>query len=583
MRSNSGVARRSPGRALALVIAVGLVVSACGGSGSDSTADEVAASPSAGNAVVSEGTPVAGGNLTIAVESETPGWNPATNIWTAEGNFIGSSFLEPLMVYNSKSEAVPWLAESVVPNDNATVWTVTVRQGITFHDGTEVDAQAVADSLAMQNSPDALGSIITSKLIGAVTVTGKYTLTIPVNVQWGAFDTYLAAGFGYVMAPSMLEKADFGSTEPVGTGAFRFEQAEKDRYLRVAKYDGYWGGPCSRPDPADRVVTLCEDMGVPLGQKNGPYLESIEFRPIPDSVQRQQALEAGDVDLILNTRPGVTANLRPDFQVVTDYTSEQNYVQLQTGHAPFDNKHARRALAYATDRVELVNQLGAGEDIPVDTSPFEETDSWGGLAPDQTNYPLYDPAKAAAELDLYKQDMVAAGTPVDKLSFDLLGVASLDDLEVMQSLAAMWEKAGIEANIESIKKEALVGRQVSGEFQAVISRNYAWADPDGNYIFWADMFMDPPILINSGQFSTEITQAAVDLGRRSQDRAFRKEAYDSLVKERNDNAVDIWLFNVPWAIVADQDVRGLNAFRNLGIAGYYPKPWLQGLWIDSNS
>ncbi len=582
MRSTSS-ATRSTGKVLAVALATSLIATACGGGGGGAESEESGGgttTSTAGNGVIDEGTPIEGGNLIIAVESETPGWNPATNTWTLEGNFIGSSFLEPLMVYNSKNEAVPWLAESVVPNENATEWTITVRQGITFQDGAELDAQAVADSLIMQNSPEALASIVTAELIGAPTVTGKYTLTIPVNVQWGSFDTYLATGFGYVMAPSMLADTDYGTNRPVGTGAYSFEKNERDRYLRVRRFDGYWGGPCARPEPSERVVTLCEDMGVELGQRNGPYLDSMEFRPIPDSVQRQQALEAGDVDLILNTRPGITAGLRSNFEVVTDYTSEQNFVQLQTGQAPFDNKHARRALAYATDRVALVEALGAGEDIPVDTSPFEEADVWGGLAPDETNYPLYDPGKAAEELELYLQDMADAGTPVDKLSFDLLGVASLDDLELMQALSAMWAKAGIETSIESIKKESLVIRQVTGDFQAVVSRNYAWADPDGNYIFWATDFLEGDIKLNFNQFATEKTQAALQLGRESQDPVFRKKAYDELVRERNDNAVDIWLFNTPWAMIGEKNIRGLNAFRNLGIAGYYAKPWVSGLWID---
>ncbi len=578
MRQVSSKMRRIS-KGVAALTAVGVIAASCGGGGSsDEGSTDTSAPPS--SAPTSEGAAVQGGNLTIAVESETPGWNPASTQWALEGNFVGSSFFEPLMVLNSDGVAVPWIAESVEPNENSTLWTITVRDGITFQDGTEVTAENVADSFRFQVS-EGLIAVISATLIGDIAVTGPDTFTIAVHAQWGAFDTMLSTALGYVMAPSMLAKEDKGASAPVGTGAYQFERWDKDSALRVRAYGDYWGGPCAVvEDPDAELQRLCDDLGVPLGQKNGPWLDSMEFRPIPDSVKRQQALESGDVDLILNTRPGITANLRANYQVVTDYSSEQTFVQLSTSKAPFDNKHARRALAYATDRVALVEALGAGEDIPVDTSPFEEDDVWGGLAPDQTNYPLYDPGKAAEELEFYLQDMADKGTPVDKLSFTLIGIATLDDLEVMQALSAMWAKAGIEAKIESVKKEAVVSLQIGGQFQAVLSRNYSFSDPDQNYVFWSDDFVEEPLIVNFNQWYTETSQASLDLGRESRDPEFRKKAYDEFVKERNDNAVDIWLFNVPWALIGENEVRGLNAFRNLGIAGYEAKPWVAGLWID---
>ncbi len=574
---HSRTTTRSIAKVVAATAAICVIASACGSSSSGGDEQSASTTTTAEpNALTDEGTPVEGGNLTIAVESETPGWNPATNIWTLEGNLIGSSMLEPLTVINSKGEVVPWLAESFEANENSTVWTITLRKGITFQDGEELNAQAAVESLEFQNSDDALASIIIKELIGTLEVVDEYTFRIPVNIQWGAFPSLWSSGYGYMMAPSMLAKPDQGSaTGPIGTGAFKFDKLEKDRHLRVSRNDSYWGGPCAVVEnPDDALTTLCEDLGAPLGRPNGPFLDSMEFRPIPDSVQRQQALEAGDVDLILNTRPGITASLRPDFQVITDYSTEQNFVQLQTAQAPFDELDARLALAYATDRVRLVETLGGGEEIPVDTSPFEETSPWGGIPPDETNYPLYNVDKAKEALAAYTEK---TGEPT--LAFTLLGSATLDDLEVMQALVDMWAEVGIEAKIDSVKKEALVGLQVGGDFQAVVSRNYSFADPDSEYQFWADTFAAPPIALNFNQWYNDKTQAALDLGRESSDPVFRKQAYDSFVLERNENAPDIWLFNMPWAMIGDKDIGGLNPFRNLGIAGYYAKPWVQALWV----
>ena len=115
-------------------------------------------------------------------------------IWTLEGNCIGSSFLEPLTVINSKGEVVPWLAESFEGTQDNHLWTIKLREGIKFQDGTELDAQAAVDSMIFQNSPKALASIVTKELIVTPTVVDKYTFQIPVNIQWGAFPSLWSTG-----------------------------------------------------------------------------------------------------------------------------------------------------------------------------------------------------------------------------------------------------------------------------------------------------------------------------------------------------------------------------------------------------
>ena len=100
------------------------------------------------NATVEEGTPTTGGNIVMAVTAETNGWNPALAQWADAGNFVGSTFLEPLAVYNADGDVVPWLADSITPDSDAyNVWTVKVHPGINFQDGTELGAANVKASI----------------------------------------------------------------------------------------------------------------------------------------------------------------------------------------------------------------------------------------------------------------------------------------------------------------------------------------------------------------------------------------------------------------------------------------------------
>ena len=116
-----------------------------------------------------EGTPVDGGTLVVAVGSETSGWNPAIDRWAPDGALVGSTILEPLATLDADGVAQPWLATAWTPNATFDVWTVDLRNGVTFHDGTPFDAQAVKDNLDfIVTAP--LSSVAMKPLFGEVVV-----------------------------------------------------------------------------------------------------------------------------------------------------------------------------------------------------------------------------------------------------------------------------------------------------------------------------------------------------------------------------------------------------------------------------
>ncbi len=569
--------RRSGMRtAVVATVIAALVAAGCSTTASSSAPDTTTTTTSA-NGLVEEGIPVRGGNLVIGVRAETSGWNPGSDQWAQEGHTIGSTMFEPLFTNNAEGEPVPWLAESATSNEDHTLWHLTVRQGIKFHDGTALDASAVVKSLTFMLSDKALSSFAYGTVVQTPVVTGEYSFDVPLSESWGALPQALTTGFGYVMAPAMI---DGDPDKPVGTGAYTWASGETGRSTKVTAFDSYWGGPCTVVDPAEDIVSLCSEIGVPLGQPNGPWLTTIEFKPIVDSVQQANALRTGDVDAILTAAPDQVHSLRYDgYQVVTDYTSENFFAMTNTTKAPFDNIHARRALAFATDRHALLDAVGGGEDIASQPSPFEAGTSWATTEGEAT-YPTFDIEQSKAEVEAYKADMATAGTPVDALSLELTGIANSEETTVEQLLQQQWAAAGIETKISTIAQEALINIVVGGDWDAMLFRNYAYPDPDNNYIFWSEQNATGSIPINFTGFYNDITEASIGLGRRSSDAAFRQQAYSAFVAERNRNAVDIWLYNTPWALVAEPDVRGLNPFRALGMGALTSRPYITGLWVN---
>jgi peptide/nickel transport system substrate-binding protein len=579
MRTDRSPHRHSTIVVLAVVTSFLLVGGACAKTGSNNATDANAVKAQ-GAAVQDEGTPQIGGTVVMAVTSETNGWNPALAQWADAGNFVGSSFLEPLFVYNAKGELVPWLAESATPDEDiAKNWTVKIRKGIMFQDGTELKAPALKRSIELAIFKG-LSSIALGKLLNEVVVVDDYTIDVRLNVRWAQFPNVLAGQIGLAMSEGMLDQPDQGMNDPIGTGPYRFESWTPDKSVKVTKFDGYWGGPCALPDPGDAVTQLCREAGIPLGQKNGPFLDGMEFRPVPDALQRANALQSGDLNLIMTTRASDIASLRSNYQVVTDNNSEKTFVLLNTTKPPFDNIHARKALAYATDRQAIVDTVSAGETLGMDTSPFSESSVWGGLAPDQTGYPAFNLDQAKAEVEAYK---AATGQP--NLSFSFTGFPITQDLDLQQSLLAQWRQAGIDAKIETIEQTAFITKLVATDFQSALFRNYAYPDPDSDYVFWSKETADPSsaIKINFSGYWSQTTENAVTWGRTANKFEARQPGYEQLVKDRNEAAIDIWLFNTPYSLIGETNLRGLNWFRSVPWGNLLPKPYIGGLWIDQNA
>jgi peptide/nickel transport system substrate-binding protein len=566
--------RRPTTLVVAVLASFLIVLGACSQS---SNSDEAQTDDVEAQGLRSEGTPQSGGTVTMAVNAETNGWNPALSQWADAGNFVGSSFMEPLFVYNSTGGIVPWLAESASPdNDYHDSWTVRIRKGIKFHDGTEMTAPAFKQSIELAVF-EGLSSLALGGLLDEIVVIDDYTFQARLNVRWAHFLLVLAGPVGYAMAPSMMDAPGGGTDDPVGTGPFEFESWTPDKSLKVNRFDDYWGGPCALPNPEEAVVALCEEAGVPLGQRNGPYLDAMEFQPIVDSLQRANALESGDVNLIMSTRPADVARLKSTYQVATDYESERTLVMLNTREAPFDNIHARKALAYSTDRVAIVDKFSEGEDLGMDTSPFAESSVWGGLAPDETGYPAFDLETARQELEMYKAD---TGQPT--LSFTFSGLANTDDIALQQTLLDQWSQIGVDARVDTIEQTAYIAKLVGTDFQAAFFRWYAFPDPDSSYYFWSRESADPTkaLQLNFTGYWSETTENAVTWGRTATAFDSRQPGYEQLVLDRNAAAVDLWLFNTPYSLIGEQNIRGLNWFRAIGFGNFLPKPYLGGLWID---
>ncbi len=546
--------------AVATFVCLGLLAAGCGGSTSGSATATPNGTPKlneVGAALEPDDDPTRGGKLVVAVPAETNGWNPSVNQWADAGSLVGSSFLEPLLLMDGNGVSQPYLLDTWTHNADFTQWDLTLHPGIKFQNGQELDSKALQQNIVATYSTG-LTKVALGPLYDHVEITGPLSVKVFLKIKWAQYPATLNTH--WMMAPEMLESADLGVVHPIGTGPFTFDEWQQGRYLRAKKNPTYW-----RKDKSGRQL---------------PFLDEIEFRPVVDEDSKQKALQANDVDIAETTSAQLATNLEDDFTVLRDYTSERTFVMLNTVEAeqnkpnPFTNIHARKALAYATDRKAIAELVG--ENVQITTQGYRPDSQWG-IPEDQAGYYAFDQAKAKEEVEAYKKD-----TGKSELAFTLTGLTNLDDTKLMQALQAQWQEVGINSKLDAVDQVKYISLIALGLYQAGWFRWYGYANPDSNYVFHASEDVAPigQLSINFTHFSTPEMDKDLLTTREQEDPAVRKAANDKVIQEINKAAVNIWLYDTPYAIVAAKKVRGLNGFRTTPFGNFGPKPWWGDVWIQ---
>lgn len=503
-----------------------------------------------------EGEPQAGGSLVIGIEAEPDGLDPTRSAFDVSGHLMASAVFDPLVRIDDDGAAVPHLAESVEPSDDFTEWVIMLRDGVTFHDGEALDAEALV--LNFQFWKDSFITAPTLAAVESVEATGPLAVTVRMSQPWVTFPYTIAGQTSYVAAPSFLENPVQGGPpmNPVGTGPFRL--AASDPYLpgqsfNVVRNEDYW-------------------------QEGKPYLDSIEFRFLADPLERVGALRDGDVDLIHGYTPSVLDQVRAgaeagELKVVSNGEGEEDVLALNADQPPFDDPVARQAVSYATNAAAWRAEAEApadGKDHAV-TGPFVE----GQLGySDDDGYLGYDLAKAKELVAQYEAEHG------EVLTVELLSTSLVTDQALSEILVEQWAQAGIETTIRTMPLAELVVTTVLGDFQAVNWRNFGAPDPDAEYLWWhsSGVLPSPRISTNVARYADPAIDEALDRARASTDPAERDEAYQVVARKLNEGAAYVWLGRPTWVLAAEPQVQNLAVTRDT-LATLGGKTWLADLWV----
>jgi peptide/nickel transport system substrate-binding protein len=428
---------------LSAVLVVSMAVLAVTGcSGSNATP---AATTESTDSTIAPSGPVDGGTLDIAVAAAPSKWAPNSGPWTTDELQAARAIYDRLMVRDSNDQPVPELLSNVSANSNFTSWTLVVREGVTFSDGSPLTSEVVAFNLRAQQADPSNTDLLAP--ISAITTPDAQTVVVSMFTPWSTFPQLLTTRLGTIAAPATLLGFD---PRPIGTGPFVWFGVDEAGITIVLKNSTYW-------------------------KKDLPHLDAVRFLPIPEAADRVTAVLEGKVGMVAIDEPRqlqrleTIQNSEDKITIHDDRNAERPKVNIafETGRAPFDRIAARRAVALATDRAEILSMAFAGQGsiargMVSDTSPWFVDHSSSGR----------DVERAKKLVEEYTEE---TGVP---LTFRLL-VAPGTTLERVASLwRGQLEEAGIDMAIDLVDPQMLSLAAVLGQFQAILQVGFDSSHPD---------------------------------------------------------------------------------------------------------
>jgi peptide/nickel transport system substrate-binding protein len=504
---------------------------------------------------VSTKMPKRGGAVTFGIDTEEQGFNPSTARWDEGGFLYGRTVFDPIAITTATGEVQPYLAESITSNDDYTSFTITMRSGIVFHDGTPLDGEALYKNIEAEATSILTGPAFATNIKSA-SMTGPMAVTITMKNSWSSFPYYLSeAQTGYIAAPSMLSAPDGGTANPIGTGPFVFQDWVPNSHMTATRNPHYW--------------------------RNGyPYLDSITYKPILNASSRADALETGEVDMIHTNDPDGLLLFRGNKKYAYYDNSGQvlgqptvQCVMLNTTAEPINNHDLRVAMAKAINREQYTKVIDKGVDAPMNGLFIEGSEYYT-----KTDYPGYDPAGAASLVQKVTKEIGKQPT------FNLNSLSDPETLAAAEFLQQAWQQAGMKVSINIIAQATIINNALAGSYQTTLWRQFGAVDPDLNYVWWTPQLATGSLALNMARNVDPRIQAALLAGRETTDHAARVMAYQEINQYLAEDIPYLWLARDTWAVIANPKVQNFANPKTL--TGTEAVPFNEGvlwptqIWVD---
>ncbi|GAY07148.1 ABC transporter substrate-binding protein [Pseudonocardia sp. N23] len=523
---------------VAAAVTMLLVVTGCGSAGGSSGAQTgpITAVDPYGGDLAKEGTPKKGGTLILGADRESVTFDPTVQ----NTNMAQNAVFDSLLKLSADGKVEPFIATGMATSDNGTTWTMTLTPNVRFSDGTAYDANAVIVNtqrhIDKATSPAHTYAAMIASMQAVDPLTVRFTLKSPL----ASFPIVFAqSGFngtlGMIISPAALQQwgKDIG-THPVGAGPFTLTSWVRDSKMTLARNPDYW-------------------------QQGMPYLDGLEFRPLPDTETRTSSTQNGDIDLAFAAynQELVRGLNNSNLQVYYGPGNSGEYLFFNFTKAPFDDRSMREAIIRALD----MNALSASQynnRLTTATSLFDRSSPYHDQAASDL-WPTFDQAKAKELVAAYR---AKGGNP------DFTFKTTTSRQPFAEFVQAQMAAIGIKVDVKTYDLAQYSSAVVqSGDFQ--LSTTVA---PLDNPFPGAQRLVGTGGSGNFGKYSNpDVDKWLADAAVTSDD-AQRTKDYQQVEDQVNKDLAVVWISRAYLATITKKDVKGIDRYLSRDM--FYGTTWL---------
>jgi peptide/nickel transport system substrate-binding protein len=458
--------------------------------------------------------------------AEDPDILDPTMARTFVGRIVFAGLCDKLFDLDEKLNVVPQLATSHQWSADNKSLTIKLREGVTFHDGEKMDAQAVKYNLERHKNMKGSNRRGELAVVSSIDAVDPTTVRINLEAPFAPLLAVLTDRSGMMVSPKAAEAAGekFGA-KPVCSGPFRFvERIAQDRIV-VERFTNYWN-------------------------KGQIHFDRIVYQPIVDATVRLANLRSGQLDFIERVAPSDIPNLRNDSRFKIAKIVEIGYqgITINVGKSDLAQKNplgrdprVREAFELSLDREAIVKVAMEGE--------AQAGNQW--VAPSNRFYGKSAPLPKR-NVERAKQLLKEAGVP--NPSFTLMTPTTSDAQRIAQIVQAMAKEAGFDIKIQSTEFATSLNLADKGQFEAYVLAWSGRADPDGN--LHTMLACKGPT--NYAGYCKDDVEKLITESRTSLDATRRAAAYDKIAQQVQKDRPIVYLFHRHWLWAHTAKLSGLR-------------------------
>ncbi len=438
------------------------------------------------------------------------------------------------------------LAEDWEINDDNTEITFNLREGVTFHDGSEFNADSVKFTIERLKEIGAKSPIYDAALAINVEVIDPLTVKLVFDAPNAGFFNSFAGGYGAMLSESAVEAAgeDYGR-QPVGTNSFQFSEWQTGSSVTLSKFEDF---------------TTPEEY---FENQGAPHLEGLQWRVIAEPFAQVASLETGEVDAVDLTATDLPRFENDDnYEIFSARNTTMGYLGLTRTRPMMEDPRVRKALAHATNRDEIVSTLFEGGLAEPVSTPLPPSVPGYNEELEELS-PAFDIEAAKALLDeagWVEGDDGIREKDGQKLAPELYTNTSATLGQLATLLQAQYRLIGVDVQINALELAALLDFTPRGEHDMLLL-TWGWSDPDVLHLFLSTDRLESS---NRVHYSNPEFDELLLEGQQTMDQEERMEVYY--------RAQEILLEDLPWIplympitkTAVNKRVQGLQVFPTGG-------------------